>query len=310
MLMADNKSNVTPAGDSSPQTTPLDRDAVNQGDYFFIDAFADQGAGEIFMAVMPPAASTSTVRPPTGLPSYLAHLWSMPILNQQQEQHCFRKLNYLKYLMHSSQTSSKSCVACREMLDDIEALRESIVRTRNFIVESNLRLAVSIAKRQATISTESFDELLCIGNETLMRAVDLFDFRRGIRFSTYAYSAIHRSVYEAYRQQNRYRKIVVGDAESALDYCEGDASASDRAVLDATEAAEQAGDLLNELDDRDRHIVMARFGMDGSGSGVAFHVIAKEIRLSTTRTVQLFNRSIEKLRAAAERRKAFRKRVA
>jgi len=283
---------------------------LDHSDFFYTEEFDDPGAGEIFMAVMPPSGKASSSRPPAGLPSYLTHLWTTPLLTQEQEQHCFRKLNYLKYLLHIAQSNPGTCDACSEMVDDVEALQESIIRVRNFLIESNLRLAVSIAKRHAAISNETFDELLCIGNETLLRAVDLFDFRRGIRFSTYAYRAIERSIYGAYRQQKRYRKIVTGDSECALDHCTGDASASDFAILEATEAAQQVSHLLGELDDRDRHIVMARFGMGRSGRGAAFHVIAKEIRLSTTRTVQLFNRSIKKLQAAVEQRNSRRNCVA
>jgi len=265
--------------------------------YFYLDEFADIGAGETFMAVMPPAKPPSQPSPPRGLPAYLAHLWTIPVLNQDQELHCFRKLNYLKYFLASVDTQSHPCVACREMQDDAEALRESIVRVRNFLVESNLRLVVSIAKRHRSASNESFDELVCVGNESIMRAVDLFDFRRRVRFSTYAYQAVERAIFGLYRSDQRYRSRISTADSGALGLCPGDAGESDRAELRADEVIAQVTEMIEHLDDRGKHIVMARFGINRPEAGLAFHVIAKEIKLSTTRTVQLFNRSIDKMRS-------------
>lgn len=57
---------------------------------------------------------------------------------------------------------------------------------RNFFVESNLRLSVSISKRYARGSSQELFDLVQVGNIGLVRAVDRFDYRRGFRFSTYA----------------------------------------------------------------------------------------------------------------------------
>jgi RNA polymerase sigma factor (sigma-70 family) len=306
MLVARKETRV----DATPSSTGTlglaeTRSNVTADDFFFINAFADEDAGERFMAVMPPAQSQkASAQPPAGLPNYLRHLWSTPLLNREQEQHCFRKLNYLKYLLSQRQRNAVCSTRREAVLDDTDALQQSIFRTRNFLVESNLRLVVSIAKRHAATSAETLDELVCVGNAALIRAVDLFDFRRGTSFSTYAYSAIERSIYGVYRKDKRYRKVVLSEGESALQSCAGDAAKSDLAELAASEARGEVKRLMNQLDDRDRQIVMARFGINSSGKGVAFHVIAKEIRLSTTRTVQLFNRSIEKMRIAATRTRA------
>lgn len=279
-------------------------DPASHADYFFIEEFDSEGAGETFLAVMPPTSRKNQPIPHGGLPAYLAHLWTLPLLNKAQEQHCFRKLNYLKYLLVRSQSKPNACVAFHEIQDDSEALRESIVRVRNFLVESNLRLVVSVAKRHGSPMSESFDELVSVGNTTLLRAVDLFDYRRGIRFSTYAYQAIERSIFTLFRRNQRYRKSVSTADEGMLEVCQGDAGESDRVELEADEASRQVTALVAELDDRDRYIVMARFGINRPRSGVAFHVIAKEVQLSTTRTVQLFNRSIEKMRLSLMHRNA------
>ena len=270
---------------------------VTDADYFYLDAFADEGAGETFMAVMPPAKLKKQPIPPRGIPAYMAHLWKLPVLNDVQEHHCFRKLNYLKYLLANSQSKPNACRVCQEMQEDSNALKESIVRTRNFLVESSLRLVVAIAKRHCSPSSEYFDELICVGNAALIRAVDLFDFRRGTRFSTYAFQAVENSIFGTFRREQRYRSYVACAGDRDVESCPGDAGESTRAELEADEAIGQVTKLLGQLDLRDQHIVKARFGINRPEANVAFHVIAKEIQLSTTRTVQLFNRSIAKMRS-------------
>lgn len=63
------------------------------------------------------------------------------------------------------------------MLGDLKHLNECSVEVRNLLIESNLRLVISLAKKYASSISLDFDELVCVGNAALVRAVDLFDFR-------------------------------------------------------------------------------------------------------------------------------------
>ncbi|KAA1259592.1 RNA polymerase principal sigma factor HrdB [Rubripirellula obstinata] len=276
------------SGTTAPEMTPLK--------YFHIDEFEDESAGEIFLAVMPPAPNATSQRRPRDVPAYLAHLWQIPVLTPDQEYHCFRKLNYLKYLASKSICSVVHDRRYHEMFDDSEALQDSIHRVRNFLVESNLRLVVSIAKRHAVPNTDQFEELVCVGNAAVMRAVELFDFRRGTRFSTYAYQAIERSIYGLYRTEKRRRAKFTSEGSDNLEQCADDDLPSNQAILEAVEAKASVVSLLDDLEARDREIVLARFGINRPEDGVAFHIIAKRINLSTTRTVQLFNRTMKRMR--------------
>jgi DNA-directed RNA polymerase sigma subunit (sigma70/sigma32) len=85
-----------------------------------------------------------------------------------------------------------------------------------------------------------------------------------------------------------------------LENFSGDAGESDRVVSEAVEAIARAHSLIQELDERDRHIVKARFGMDNYDGKTAFHIIAKQVNLSTTRTVQRFHNSIARMRSTAD----------
>lgn len=174
---------------------------------------------------------------------------------------------------------------------------------RSLIVESNLRLVFAIAKRYANANTDEFDEFVSIGNAALVRAVDLFDPERGWRFSTYAYKAIQRSIFGFYRQEQRRRGRAISEDISLSEVVVGDDAHEERELRRAMEIKQDATRLMKRLDERDRKIVMSRFGINRRESGLAFRKIASEIGISTTRTVQLFHRSIERMRQTAEEMK-------
>jgi len=291
------------SGRADHHARPTARGNVSATGYFSLPEFADQEAREKLLAALPQATDQArlsvTKGDATGLPSYLAHLWTTEVLDHEQEYHGFRKLNYLKYLLAPFQQGSETASEDANISSECSVLREQLECLRHVLVESNLRLVVSIAKRHASANTERFEELICVGNIALIRAVDLFDFRRGIRFSTYAYQAIERSIYGLYRSERRYQTRVTLDSEDKLQQVARDAGASDRAERDAAEAKVQAEALMKTLETRDRRIVMARLGIDRPDGGAAFHVIAQEIELSTTRTIQRFKECLKQMRATA-----------
>jgi RNA polymerase primary sigma factor len=78
---------------------------------------------------------------------------------------------------------------------------------RKTLIEANLRLAVSVAKRHARSDPGRLLDLIQEGNLGLMRAVDKFDYRRGYRFSTYATWWIRQAIGRSLAEHSRAVRI-------------------------------------------------------------------------------------------------------
>jgi RNA polymerase primary sigma factor len=90
----------------------------------------------------------------------------------------------------------------------LEALVRTGERARRRLVESNLRLVISVARKHLNRGLP-FPDLIQEGNIGLSRAVDKFDWRRGFRFSTYAYWWIRQAITRAIADQSRVVRIPV-----------------------------------------------------------------------------------------------------
>jgi len=237
---------------------------------------------------------------PEGVPPFLASLYKTPLLTPEQEYHLFRKMNYRKFLAAEARDEYVSGQAEEELLCVIERHLEGARSIRNQIVRANLRLVVSIARRFVDESN-LFEDLVSDGTVPLIRAVEIFDFTRGFRFSTYATWAVRNSFVRVVpRNRRRTTRFQTGTQDLFEGRAETKTSCSEHESRHKRIRAEVSR-ILKHLDRRERRIVMSRFGLDGSGNQKKFREISCQWNISTERVRQIVMRALGKLRGVASK---------
>jgi RNA polymerase primary sigma factor len=272
-------------------------------DYIDNPRFARKGADNAILGPMPETEeATRKPRRPSGLPPYLASLYEIPLLTREQEQHLFRKYNYLKYKANKLRNELDYERPKSSLMDEIEELHEQIVDTKNQIARCNLRLVVSIAKRHVK-PDQNFFELVSDGNLSLLRAVEKFDYARGNKFSTYASWAIMknfaRTIPGEYRQRDRFRTSY----DELFDLTQekrGNPIVEESMQQDRISKIQR---VLSRLDERERQIIVGRFGLDHTKEPQTLKEVGEELGVTKERIRQIEARALTKLRQAVQEEK-------
>ena len=185
-----------------------------------------------------PGSETSTVLPATtragnvvrrgprgksgkqndSMKTYLKDIGTVSLLNGAQEVELAKRIQDLVYLDGVCDTlreeldrePSKFEWACAANISEeaLETRLEEGKRAKNLMIQANLRLVVSIAKRYANKSM-SFQDLIQEGCVGLIRGAEKFDFKRGYKFSTYAHWWIRQAVTRSISDQSRTIRLPV-----------------------------------------------------------------------------------------------------
>jgi len=136
---------------------------------------------------------------------YLKQIGKVPLLNAEMEVELAKRI---EAGLFSEEKLAKGGKVSAKVLDELEWIAEDGRRAKNHLLEANLRLVVSLAKRY-TGRGMLFLDLIQEGNLGLIRAVEKFDYTKGYKFSTYATWWIRQAITRAMADQARTIRIPV-----------------------------------------------------------------------------------------------------
>jgi RNA polymerase primary sigma factor len=136
---------------------------------------------------------------------YLKQIGKVPLLNAEMEVELAKRI---EAGLFSEEKLAKGGKISPKIHEELEWIAEDGRRAKNHLLEANLRLVVSLAKRY-TGRGMLFLDLIQEGNLGLIRAVEKFDYTKGYKFSTYATWWIRQAITRAMADQARTIRIPV-----------------------------------------------------------------------------------------------------
>lgn len=228
--------------------------------------------------------------------SAFATLCANRLLTVAEESSVMKRLHYFKFLAFQILSSAS--------IDEWDLARahgliKAAMWHRDLIVQSNMRLVVSIVKK-LPVCTTRHDELVSDGIIALLRAVDRFDPSRGFRFCTYATPVIRRECFQQVHERNVDRSRYAQAAalmNLVSTRSEGEAIA-DRAHWLAWR--KRLLGLMENLSRREQVIIRSRFCLGAHRRVKTLQRLADALKISKERVRQLERGALAKLRKAAE----------
>lgn len=269
-------------------------------EFIYHESFEDIDAEEKILGPVPHVEKRSgKLKPPPGLPPYLASLYSVPLLTREEEAYHFRKMNYLRFCAARLRDQLDVTRARSRDVDTIEDLLNQSSEIKNLLIRSNLRLVVSIAKKHIK-PTSNFFEMVSDGNMSLIRAIEKFDYSKGNKFSTYATWAIMKNFARSIPAENTWQERYRTGSDELFS-----ASQDQRGDQFAEELTHQRQhqvlmEILDQIDEREREIIRFRFGLDRGTEPQTLEQVGSHFGVTKERIRQLETRALAKLRKIAE----------
>jgi RNA polymerase primary sigma factor len=269
-------------------------------EYMDSPEFHKPNSETVIMGPPPPATRLDgRVKAPPGLPPYLASLYSIPLLTREQEGYHFRKMNYLKFKAAKLREKLDKSRPQMRGMDAIEELLDRAIEIKNFLIRSNLRLVVSIAKRHIK-PTSNFFEMVSDGNMSLIRAIEKFDYTKGNKFSTYATWAIMKNFARSIPAEHSLLERFRTGKDEVFQHSTEPRGDQFREELINMRQKQMIVGILEQLDDREKDIIMFRYGLSQGAEPQTLEQVGTRLGVTKERIRQLEARALRKLRKIAQ----------
>ncbi len=211
--------------------------------------------------------------------------------------------NILYFILHVSNPGSfPRALTQKEEADLLERYRNGDDEARKLLIEHNLRLVAHVVKKYYDTHYDN-DDLISIGTIGLIKAISSFNENKGTKLATYAARCIENEILMYFRAQKKTALDVFisdpidtdkdGNALTLLDVIASDFSIVDD-IDKRIKICKLRDYLKSELNDRERKIIILRYGLNGRNA-LPQREVAKRMQISRSYVSRIEKKALEKL---------------
>lgn len=217
--------------------------------------------------------------------------------------------NMLYFALHmESGTVFPKPLSAQQEAEAFRRMAEGDTSARSELIEHNLRLVAHVVKKYYTSNADT-EELISIGTVGLIKAVSTFNNSKSTRFATYAAKCIDNEILMYFRSAKKSARDVYldepvdvdkdGNSMSLMDIIAEDDNMVDR-IDTMIKSRQLYGFVENSLDDREREIILYRYGLYGK-KPLTQREVAEKLDISRSYVSRIEKKALEKLKKEYEK---------
>ena len=217
--------------------------------------------------------------------------------------------NMLYFALHmESGTVFPKPLSAQQEAEAFRRMAEGDTSARSELIEHNLRLVAHVVKKYYTSNADT-EELISIGTVGLIKAVSTFNNSKSTRFATYAAKCIDNEIMMYFRSAKKSARDVYldepvdvdkdGNSMSLMDIIAEDDNMVDR-IDTMIKSRQLYGFVENSLDDREREIILYRYGLYGK-KPLTQREVAEKLDISRSYVSRIEKKALEKLKNEYEK---------
>mgnify|MGYP001421793522 FL=1 len=217
--------------------------------------------------------------------------------------------NMLYFALHmESGTVFPKPLSAQQEAEAFRRMAEGDTSARSELIEHNLRLVAHVVKKYYTSNADT-EELISIGTVGLIKAVSTFNNSKSTRFATYAAKCIDNEILMYFRSAKKSARDVYldepvdvdkdGNSMSLMDIIAEDDNMVDR-IDTMIKSRQLYGFVENSLDDREREIILYRYGLYGK-KPLTQREVAEKLDISRSYVSRIEKKALEKLKNEYEK---------
>ena len=217
--------------------------------------------------------------------------------------------NMLYFALHmESGTVFPKPLSAQQEAEAFRRMAEGDTSARSELIEHNLRLVAHVVKKYYTSNADT-EELISIGTVGLIKAVSTFNNSKSTRFATYAAKCIDNEILMYFRSAKKSARDVYldepvdvdkdGNSMSLMDIIAEDDNMVDR-IDTMIKSRQLYGFVENSLDNREREIILYRYGLYGK-KPLTQREVAEKLDISRSYVSRIEKKALEKLKNEYEK---------